>query len=137
MNIVDSNLCHLELDEQYMNSKQQNYFRHKLLRWREGLLAELKQSQDRIRSNEPSGGDLIDQSVHDRNKIMDFIARDRVEKTIVQINAALRRLDEGSYGYCLASGEEIGLQRLHAYPIATLSVEAQEQLENRQRLVHC
>ena len=68
---------------------------------------------------------------------MDFIARDRVEKTIVQINAALRRLDEGSYGYCLVSGEEIGLPRLHAYPIATLSVEAQEQLENRQRLVHC
>ena len=66
---------------------------------------------------------------------MDFLSRKRQEQMLQQINAALRRIEEGNYGYCLVTGEEIGIQRLLAYPVATLSVEAQEQLESRQRLV--
>lgn len=120
--------------ETYMNQRQKDFFRARLTVWREQLLAEVRTSMQRIRTDENTGGDLIDQSVKDNNRIMDFITRGRTEETIRKINAALRRLDEGSYGYCLESGEEIGLERLLAYPIATLSVEAQELFENHQRI---
>lgn len=121
--------------ESYMNLRQQEYFRNLLLQRRENLQNNCRESLQRIRTNDQHGGDLIDQSVKDRNKIMDFLSRKRQEQMLQQINAALRRIEEGNYGYCLVTGEEIGIQRLLAYPVATLSVEAQEQLESRQRLV--
>ncbi|WP_321372462.1 TraR/DksA C4-type zinc finger protein [uncultured Desulfuromusa sp.] len=121
-------------EEIYMNPRQKDFFRTKLLEWRERLLSEGQASLQRIRNNENIGGDLIDQSVKENNKVMDFIARSRTEVTILKINAALKRIQDNSYGYCLETGEEIGIARLLAYPIATLSVEAQEFLEKHQRV---
>ena len=119
--------------EIYMNSRQRDYFRHQLQQWRTRLRRESRESLERILDNPQPGGDLLDQSVYDSNRAMDFLARKRLEQTIGQIDAALARLQEGSYGYCLESGEEIGIKRLLAYPIATLSVEAQEFRERRVR----
>ncbi len=122
-----------DFDQDYMNSQQQQFFREQLLNWRQHLSLELQKSSQRICSNDDDRGDIIDQSVNEHNRMMAFISRQRTQQTIAQINAALQRLDDGSYGYCLISGEEIGLQRLAAYPIATLAVEIQQLLENRQK----
>lgn len=120
--------------ENYMNPRQKKFFRAKLIDWRERLHSEGQASLQRIRTTEITGGDVIDQSVKEHNKTMDYFTRRRTEETIAKINAALNRLKDGSYGYCLESGEEIGLDRLLAYPIATLSVEAQEFFEEHQRI---
>lgn len=130
---MNNNLEHYRpsLNETYMNQQQKNYFLQALINWRERLLQENHQSLQRIRSGEQSSGDIIDRSVHDNNKVFDFITKRRNEITIQKINAALRRLDDGTFGYCLESGEEIGLERLLAYPVATLAVEVQEFIENR------
>lgn len=117
--------------ETYMNQEQQNYFRHKLLAWRDRLKQQSSQSLNRIRSGGQIDGDLIDRSVQDKNRTFDFITRQRNEEMIRKINAALKRLDQGTFGYCLESGEEIGLERLIAYPIATLAVDVQEFIESR------
>lgn len=119
-------------NESYMNQQQKRFFRDKLIQWREQLLDDNKKSLERIRSARQEGGDLIDRSVEDKNKVFEFITRRRNEEAIKKINAALRRLDDGSFGYCLESGEEIGLDRLLAYPVATLTIDVQELLENRQ-----
>lgn len=105
--------------QDYINAQHQDYFRRVLEQWRERLLFELKEARASLMVGETDGGDLIDKSVQDREKMMNFITSYRHEQTLQQINAALRRLDEESYGYCLASGEGIGLQRLQAYPLAT------------------
>lgn len=118
-------------DEAYMNPHQQLFFRQQLLHWRERLIRENHQSVQRIRNTQQDGGDLVDRSVHDKNRIFDFITKRRNEEMIQKINAALRRLANGSFGYCLESGEEIGLERLLAYPVATLSVDVQEFMEKR------
>jgi len=120
--------------ESYMNQRQKEFFRAKLIAWRERLHAEGEASLQRIRTTENSGGDEADQSVKEHNKVMDYFTRRRTEETIASINAALDRLKDGSYGYCLESGEEIGIKRLLAYPTATLSVEAQEFFEEHQRV---
>lgn len=120
--------------EAYMNSRQCQFFRQRLQQWRRRLQLESRQSLERILDNAPQGGDLLDQSVHDANRSMDFLARKRLAQTIGQIDAALARLDDGSFGFCQETGEEIGIKRLLAYPIATLSVEAQEFREKRQRV---
>ncbi|SEA28219.1 transcriptional regulator, TraR/DksA family [Desulfuromusa kysingii] len=121
-------------EESYMNLRQKEFFRAKLVDWRERLDSERQASLQRIRTTDMSGGDVIDQSVKEHDKTMDYFTRRRTETTIAKINAALNRLKDGSYGYCLESGEEIGLKRLLAYPIATLSVEAQEFSEEHQRV---
>lgn len=118
-------------DADYMNPQQQDFFRRRLTTWRDQLIDESHMSLQRIREGEHSGGDLIDRSVHDTNQVYDFITRKRNETMIQRINAALKRLENGTFGYCLESGEEIGLDRLMAYPVATLSVEAQEFIEKR------
>ncbi len=124
---------HPETDENYMSARQQAYFRERLILWREQLVEDYRKTQQRLRTAEDQQGDLIDQSVADLNKKMDFISHDRLSQTLAQINAALHRLDDGSFGYCQLSGEEIGIKRLLAYPIATLSIEAQ-QLRERRRI---
>lgn len=118
-------------EEPYMNPRQTAFFRAKLVAWRKRLNAENRLFRQRILENEYAGGDLLDQSVNDSNRAMNFLSRNRQQQLIMQIDAALNRLDNGSYGYCLESDEEIGIQRLLAYPIATLSVETQEQLEKQ------
>ena len=125
----------LQDEETYMNSRQREFFRHRLKQWRKRLQLESRQSLQQILDNAPQVGDLLDQSVHDANRVMDFLARKRLERTICQIDAALARLNDGSFGYCLETGEEIGIKRLLAYLIATLSVEAQEFREKRQRAI--
>ena len=127
-------ICTTQVNDQiYMDLPHQNYFRQVLEQWRDRLILEVKISREQLKSDHEEGGDIIDRSVQDRQKIMSYITSNRHEKTLAQISAALKRLDDGSYGYCLASGEEIGLQRLQAYPLATLSVEMQEQIEKRQQ----
>lgn len=113
-------------DGSYMNQPQQHYFRQVLEQWRDRLILDIRFTRTQLKNEADEGGDIIDRSVQDRQKMMNYITRERHEKTLAHINAALRRLENGSYGYCLASGEEIGLQRLRAYPLATLSVEMQE-----------
>jgi len=120
-------------DDDYMSERQLEFFRQRLLSWRERLMEESRSSLQRIRSGEVAGGDLIDRSVHDAHRTFDFITRRRNEEMIRKINAALSRLDQGTYGYCLESGEIIGLERLLAYPVATLSVEAQERFERHRQ----
>ncbi len=127
--------CNITQTEQqtYMDLPQQNYFRLVLEQWRDRLILEVQLSREQLKSDTDEGGDIIDRSVQDHQKMMNYITSSRHEKKLAQINAALRRLADGSYGYCLVSGEEIGLQRLRAYPLATLSVEMQEQLEKREK----
>lgn len=118
-------------EEPYMNSRQLEFFRNELTAWRKRLTTESRISRQRILENEQQGGDILDQSVKDSNRTMDFISRRRQQLLIKQIDAALGRLENGNYGYCLENGEEIGIKRLLAYPIATLSIEAQELRERR------
>lgn len=122
-------------DEEYMNPRQLAYFRGKLLEWRQSLLDESQRTLEHLR-NEGEGrsvGDEADRASQETDNILELRTRDRYRKLVPKIDAALRRIDDGSYGYCEDTGEEIGLARLEARPIATLSVEAQEQREKKQR----
>ncbi|MDZ7751745.1 MAG: RNA polymerase-binding protein DksA [Gammaproteobacteria bacterium] len=122
-------------DEEYMNPRQLTYFRGKLLEWRQSLLDESQRTLEHLR-NEGEGrsvGDEADRASQESDNILELRTRDRYRKLVPKIDAALRRIDDGSYGYCEDTGEEIGLARLEARPIATLSVEAQEQREKKQR----
>lgn len=121
-------------DEPYMNPRQLAYFRRKLLDWRESLLEEAQQTINHLR-DEGEGrivGDEADRATQESDNILELRTRDRYRKLLPKIDAALRRIDDGSYGFCEETGEEIGLQRLDARPVATLSVEAQERREKRQ-----
>ena len=118
-------------DEPYMNPRHLAYFRRKLLDWRESLLEESQQTINHLR-NEGEGrivGDEADRATQESDNILELRTRDRYRKLLPKIDAALRRIDDGSYGYCEETGDEIGLQRLEARPVATLSVEAQERHE--------
>lgn len=124
------------LDEPYMNPRQLAYFRDKLLAWRKSLLDEAQQTIEHMR-NEGEGrivGDEADRATQESDNILELRTRDRYRKLLPKIDAALRRIDSGTYGYCEETGDEIGLNRLEARPIATLSIEAQERREQQQRL---
>lgn len=121
-------------DEMYMSAEQINFFKEKLLHWRNTMLAENDLYKTQLLRENTRLPDILDQSVEVMNRTMVVLEGQRSRMIIQQIAAALKRIEEGSYGYCLQSGEEIGLRRLLAWPIATLSVEAQEQQERRQRL---
>lgn len=121
-------------DEEYMGPRQLAYFRQKLLDWRQSLLDESQRTIEHLR-DEGEGryvGDEADRANQESDNILELRTRDRYRKLIPKIDAALRRIDDGSYGYCEETGEEIGLARLEARPIATLSVEAQEAREKKQ-----
>lgn len=121
-------------NEPFMNSNQVEYFRRKLLDWREQLL---KDSTDTIHSlqveNQPEP-DLVDSAANETDRTIELRARDRERKLINKIEEALRRIEGGNYGYCEETGDPIGIRRLDARPIATLSIEAQERHERRERL---
>lgn len=119
--------------DHYLSEEERTYFHQVLTAWRKRILAEHAESRQRIRRQEERHGDIIDQSVNNHGRVMDIINRDRQQKTLTQIDHALDRLENGSYGYCQISGEEIGIERLRAYPVAILSVTVQEQLERLQR----
>lgn len=115
--------------QHYLSPEQLNNFYRLLSSWREQVQADYQMLRERIRNREENGGDIVDQSTTDNTKTMEMIQSDRKHLLLEQIDAAIRRIEDGSYGYCQATEEEIGLERLYAYPIATLSVIAQESKE--------
>lgn len=121
--------------EEYMNPQQLAYFRRKLLDWRDALLRESQQTIDHLRSDGASRyvGDEADRARDESEVALELRTRDRYRKLLPKIDAALRRIEDGTYGFCEETGEPIGLKRLEARPIATLSVEAQELREKSQR----
>ena len=121
-------------DEPFMNERQKEYFRRKLLAWRESILAESRTRSPRCRHESENHPDIADRASSETDRAIELRARDRQRKLISKIDAALARIDDGSYGYCVETGEPISLNRLDARPIATLSVEAQERHERRERV---
>ncbi|MFK7957972.1 MAG: RNA polymerase-binding protein DksA [Lysobacterales bacterium] len=119
--------------EEYMGERQQEYFRQKLLTWRQELIDESQQTIDHLRSEVRDVGDEAERATRETENSLELRTRDRYRKLISKIEQALRRIDDGSYGYCEETDEEIGIQRLEARPIATLSLDAQERWELRQR----
>ncbi len=121
------------LKEEYMNSQQLEYFRQKLLNWRQELVEESQETINNLRDEVRDVGDEAERATRETENSLELRTRDRYRKLIGKIDQALARIDEGAYGYCEETGEEIGLARLEARPIATLSLDAQERWEHRQR----
>ena len=121
-------------NEPYMNEAQQEYFRRKLVRWREEILRGSTQTLRRLKEEDNRLADLTDWASAEMERGFQLRARDRERKLLSKIDEALRRLEEGSYGFCEETHEPIGLKRLEARPIATLSIEAQERHERRERV---
>ena len=121
-------------DEPFMNPRQVEYFRRKLLAWKEEILRESREMVTLLQTVTENHADVADRASSETDRAIELRARDRQRKLISKIDAALRRIEDGSYGYCEETGEPIGLGRLDARPIATLSVEAQERHERRERV---
>ena len=119
--------------EPFMNSKQQEYFRRKLINWRGELLKESEETLESLQEGGLQEPDLADRASAEMERALELRTRDRARKLIAKIDAALARIEDGSYGYCEETGEPISLKRLEARPIATLSVEAQERHERMER----
>lgn len=134
--IMQNNLAQeLHIDSAaYMSTEQLDYFRQRLEQWRETVLAKTDEYSTLMQQDPVRLPDLVDQSVKNMSREMTLVNAQRSRLLVAQINAALKRIEDGSFGYCLASGEEIGLKRLRAWPIATLSVEVQEDREQREKL---
>jgi DnaK suppressor protein len=120
--------------EPFMNERQRDYFRQKLMSWREDILKEAKETLQHLQDENQNHPDLADRASSETDRAIELRARDRQRKLISKIDAALHRLEDGTYGYCEETGEPIALKRLEARPIATLSVEAQERHERRERI---
>ncbi|HMF23720.1 MAG TPA: RNA polymerase-binding protein DksA [Pseudolabrys sp.] len=120
--------------EPFMNERQRDYFRAKLLTWREDILKEAKETLQHLQEESENHPDLADRASSETDRAIELRARDRQRKLIAKIDEALTRIDDGTYGYCEETGEPISLRRLEARPIATLSVEAQERHERRERI---
>jgi DnaK suppressor protein len=122
-------------DEDFMNGKQKAYFRKKLEDWKNDILDGAKVTIGNLRAESSNHPDLVDRASAESDKALELRTRDRQRKLISKIDAAIRRIDEGTYGYCDDTGEPIGLRRLEARPTATLSLEAQERHERNERVV--
>jgi DnaK suppressor protein len=120
--------------EPFMNERQRDYFRQKLLDWREDILKEAKETIQHLQDENQNHPDLADRASSETDRAIELRARDRQRKLISKIDAALQRIEDGTYGYCEETGEPITLKRLEARPIATLSIEAQERHERRERV---
>lgn len=121
-------------DEPFMNERQRAYFRTKLLHWKNDIIAETRMTLVELNAQSQQHADLADRATSETDRALELRARDRQRKLVSKIDAALSRLDDGSYGYCEETGEPIGLKRLDARPIATLSLEAQERHERREKV---
>jgi DnaK suppressor protein len=119
--------------EQFMNPLQQEYFRQKLLKWKQELINESNQTLASLQEESLSQPDLADRATAETDRALELRTRDRFRKLIAKIDSAIRRIEENTYGYCEETGEPIALKRLEARPIATLSVEAQERHERMER----
>ena len=121
-------------DEPFMGERQKEYFRRKLIAWRESILAESKETLVALQNESENHPDVADRASSETDRAIELRARDRQRKLIAKIEAALSRLDDGTYGFCIETGDPISLRRLDARPIATLSVEAQERHERREKI---
>lgn len=121
-------------DEEFMNAKQRAYFRAKLVAWRNDILREARETLDNLAEENANHADIADRASSETDRSIELRARDRQRKLIAKIDAALHRIDEGTYGYCEETGEPISLKRLDARPIATLSIDAQERHERREKV---
>ena len=120
-------------DEEFMNPMMLEHFRQKLLRWRTDLLSESSETLQNLQKAGAPEADIADRASMEADRSLELRTRDRMRKLIAKIDAALERVENGSYGYCEETGEPIGLPRLEARPIATLSVEAQERHERMEK----
>jgi DnaK suppressor protein len=121
-------------DEPFMNERQREYFRRKLQAWKEEILEESRSTIATLQQETVAEADLADRATSETDRGLELRTRDRQRKLIAKIDQALRRIEDGSYGYCEETGEPIALSRLEARPIATLSLEAQERHERRERV---
>ena len=121
-------------DEEFMNPLQLEYFRQKLLKWRSELLREAGETLNSMGQGGIVEADLTDRASVETDRALELRTRDRARKLISKIDQALERVENGTYGYCEETGEPIGLRRLEARPIATLSIEAQERHERMERV---
>jgi DnaK suppressor protein len=120
--------------EPFMNERQREYFRKKLQAWKDDILREAKETLQNLQDENQNHPDIADRASSETDRAIELRARDRQRKLIAKIEAAIARIDDGSYGYCEETGEPISLKRLEARPIATLSLEAQERHERRERV---
>jgi DnaK suppressor protein len=121
-------------DEPFMNERQQDYFRAKLTAWKDSLLREGKGTLDTLQNEPLREPDVTDRASSETDWSIELRTRDRQRKLISKIDAALRRIDDGEYGYCEVTGEPISLKRLEARPIATMTLEAQEKHERQEKV---
>ena len=119
--------------EKFMNAKMKEYFKQKLINWKNELLKESTQTLSNLQSDNVAKPDITDRASEEIDRSFELRTRDRERKLINKINAALLRIEDGSYGYCDETGEPIGLKRLEARPVATLSLEAQEMHEKAEK----
>jgi len=120
-------------DEEFMNDFQREYFRQKLIRWRAELLKEADETLQHLQEGGLQEPDIADRAQAETDRSLELRTRDRARKLIAKIDAALQRIEDGSYGYCEETNEPIGVRRLEARPIATLTIEAQERHERLER----
>ena len=123
------------LKEPFMNEKQQEYFRQKLRDWKTEILEGSKTTISNLQQETGALPDIVDRASAESDKALELRTRDRQRKLISKIDSALRRIDEGTYGYCIETGEPISLKRLEARPTATMTLEAQERHERNERTV--
>ena len=121
-------------DEPFMNDRQRAYFRKKLSNWRDDIIQQTRETLVGLHDDTSQHADITDRATSETDRALELRARDRQRKLVAKIEAAIERIDNGSYGYCEESGEPIGLKRLDARPIATLSLEAQERHERREKV---
>jgi DnaK suppressor protein len=131
---VDSSDYRPAEDEPFMNQRQLEYFKQKLLNWKEDILRESRETLSHLQTDTENHPDVADRASSETDRALELRTRDRQRKLISKIDEALRRIEDGSYGYCEETGEPIGVARLDARPIATLSLEAQERHERRERV---
>ncbi|HEX8662842.1 MAG TPA: RNA polymerase-binding protein DksA [Beijerinckiaceae bacterium] len=121
-------------EEPFMNERQREYFRRKLMSWKSEILREAQETLVALQTESENHPDLADRASSETDRAIELRARDRQRKLIAKIDAAIARIDEGTYGYCEETGEPISLRRLEARPIATMSIEAQERHERNERV---
>jgi DnaK suppressor protein len=117
-----------------MNERQRDYFRRKLTAWRDEIIRESRETLNALQTEKENHPDLTDRASFETDRAIELRARDRQRKLIAKIDAAISRIEDGSYGYCEETGEPIALRRLEARPIATLSLEAQERHERNEKV---
>ncbi len=121
-------------DEPFMNPRQREYFRGKLLGWKDEILRESRLTLENLQEESQNHPDMADRASSESDRSLELRTRDRQRKLIAKIDAALKRIDDGTYGYCEETGDPIGIARLDARPTATLSLEAQELHERREKV---